>query len=365
MLNEIFKKVDDNRPLERGDLSYILNITDEQELEELFAKAYEIKKRYIGKVVSLRGIIEFSNICSKDCYYCGIRKSNSKVRRFQMALDEIYAEAEWAWQQNYGSVVLQSGERSDDEFVDFVAEALAGIKKLSNGELGITISLGEQTLETYRRWREAGAHRYLLRIESSNKELYDSLHPDSHDFERRKECIKFLQQAGFQTGTGVLIGFPGQTPDDLVNDLLFFKELDIDMIGMGPYLAHPETPLAVKMPEFEEYRSRQLKLGLKMIAAARLLLRDINIASTTALQALDSRGRELGLLAGGNVIMPNVTDTKFRPSYKLYEHKPGVNENSEESRDALEKSIANIGETICYGSWGDSAHYFARTKEKK
>ena len=367
-LAEILNRALNNDDLNREDLHFLLSLEDENDLQELYKAAYQVKEKYIGRRVFLRGLIEFSNICTKDCYYCGIRKSNSKVERFKLNMDEILAEAKWTYQQNYGSLVLQSGERSDPEFVDFVEEAVRKIKELSNGELGITLAVGEQTLDTYKRWKRAGAHRYLLRIESSTKNVYETIHPTNelHSFEVRKNALKLIQKAGYQTGTGVLIGFPGQTIDNLVDDVLFFKDIDIDMIGMGPYIAHHQTPMGQQMTsemgEFDDYRKRQLNLGLKMIAVCRLFLKDINIASTTALQALDPRGRELGLLAGGNVIMPNVTATEFRPSYTLYENKPGLDENCESSRSALENSIKAINEEICYGIWGDSAHYFERTK---
>ncbi len=367
-LDNILQKSANNEEFNREDLYFLLSLEDENDLKKLYAAAYKVKEKYIGKRVFLRGLIEFSNICTKDCYYCGIRKSNDKVERFNLSMAEILAEARWTYQQNYGSLVLQAGERSDPEFVDFVEEALREIKKLSNGELGITVAVGEQTLETYQRWKKAGAHRYLLRIESSTKSVYEQIHPNDelHRFEVRRNALKLIKQCGYQTGTGVLIGFPGQTIDNLVDDLLFFKEIDIDMIGMGPYISHKETPMGQQMTaeqgDFNQYRSHQLDLGLKMVAVSRLLLKDINIASTTALQALDQNGRELGLLAGGNVIMPNVTATEFRPSYTLYENKPGLDENCESSRMGLENSIKAINEEICYGIWGDSAHFFTRTK---
>ncbi|UDQ97424.1 [FeFe] hydrogenase H-cluster radical SAM maturase HydE [Lentisphaerota bacterium WC36G] len=368
-LNNMLKKACDNsETLTRNELKFLLELENENDLQQLYCAAYSVKEKYIGKRVFLRGLIEFSNICTKDCYYCGIRKSNSKVDRFQLSMDEIISEARWTYEQNYGSLVLQSGERSDASFIDFVEEAVTKIKELSKGELGITLALGEQTKETYQRWRKAGAHRYLLRIESSTKNVYETIHPNDelHSFEQRANALKLIQECGFQTGTGVLIGFPNQTIDNLVDDVLFFKNIDIDMIGMGPYIAHHQTPMALAMDEmmgtFDEYKEHQLKLGLKMIAVCRLFLKDINIASTTALQALAPNGRELGLLAGGNVIMPNVTATEVRPSYTLYENKPGLDENCQSSRQALENSIHNIGEEICYGIWGDSAHFFERTK---
>ena len=360
-LEQLEQKIHAEELLTPADLKAILQLEGEDDLQRLFNLAYEVKTRHVGRKVYLRGLIEVSNICAKDCYYCGIRKSNRNTRRFRLSLEEILNEARWSFEHNYGSIVMQSGEIQSPEYADFIEQAISGIKELSGGKLGLTLSLGEQSEETYRRWFDAGAHRYLLRIETATPELYATLHPADHSFTERLECLNTLRRIGYQIGTGVMIGLPGQTVDHLVNDLLFFRDMDIDMIGMGPYIIHKETPLADRMPEFAP--EKQVALGLKMIAAARIFLRDVNIASTTALQALHPRGRELGLLAGANVIMPNVTDTQYRPSYQLYQNKPAINENSEQSRLALEKSIANIGETIAYGEWGDPRHFFARQEK--
>jgi biotin synthase len=361
MLDIIFKKIDKDIDLTREDLKFLLSMEDDAQLDQLYHKAYEVKTRNVGKLVYLRGIIEFSNICVKDCLYCGIRKSNTKAQRFMIPEEDVITMAMWAYENDYGSIVLQSGERSDREFVDMVERIIHEIKRRSNSKLGITICLGEQSEETYQRWFDAGAHRYLLRIESSNPDLYRNLHPEDHDFEQRLNCIKVLQKIGYQTGTGVLIGVPGQTIDHLVNDLMLYKELDIDMIGMGPYLVHHETPLAEKAVDFNE--ERQLKQGLKMIACARLLLKDVNIASTTALQALHPQGRELGVMAGGNVIMPNITDVEYRKGYQLYENKPCTDENASQCRFCLQHRVESIGEKIGYGQWGDSIHYAKRIKQ--
>ena len=361
-LLKIFNSVDNNNLLTKEELKFLLEINDKENLDKLFSKAYEVKLKNIGNKVFFRGIIEFSNICIKDCYYCGIRKSNKDVERFLMKEDEILKGAIWAYENNYGSIVLQSGERNDDIFVDFIENILLKIKKETDGKLGITISLGEQKEEVYKRWFNAGAHRYLLRIETSNKELYKKLHPENHDFEKRKNCLTILKETGYQVGTGVMIGLPFQTTDDLVNDLYFFKENDIDMIGMGPYIVSGNTPLAKEIDDFESIKENQYLLSLKMISAARLFLKDVNIAATTALQALKYAGREMGLKAGANIIMPNVTDTQFRASYLLYENKPCVDENTDDCMGCVEKRISNINETIGYNEWGDSPHFINKNK---
>lgn len=362
MTDELFEKIENDMPLTVPDLRQILELESPDDLDRLFKAAYAVKERFSGRKVFLRGLIEVSNICRKDCYYCGIRKSIKTMQRFQLSLQEIVNAAMWAHSRRYGSIVIQGGERDDEPFIKLIEDAILEIKDKSAGRLGITLSMGEQTPEVYQRWFDAGAHRYLLRIESSNPELYRKLHPPDHSHDIRLQCLDSLKNIGYQVGTGVMIGLPFQTIDDLIGDLLFFQEMDVDMIGMGPYLVSRDTPLAKEMPDFETLKAQQLKLGLKMIAAARLLLKDVNIAATTALQALDPKGREQGLLAGANVIMPNLTDVQYRSSYQLYDNKPCLDENSEQCRFCLERRVQSIGETIAWDEWGDSRHFAARKK---
>ena len=349
--------------LTRQDILHGLITTDQSAVDDLLRRAYSVKLATIGRKVHFRGIIEFSNICAKNCFYCGIRKENANVGRFQMTLEEIRECTEWALKAGYGSVVLQAGERADAAFVRFVEEAIRAITQLDGGALGVTLSLGEQTEETYRRWFDAGAHRYLLRIETANPQLYAKLHPDDHSWEARCECLMVLRRLGYQVGTGVMIGLPGQTAEDLAGDLHFFRTMDVDMIGMGPYVLHADTPLAADAGTFDP--KRQLDLALRMIALARLSMPDINIAATTALQALHPEGREMGLKAGANIIMPNVTPTRYRSLYKLYDGKPCLDENATMCRDCLAGRVAAIGEEIGYNARGDAPHFFHRTAEKK
>ena len=343
--------------LTRDNLIYLLGLRERAAMEKLFDRAYEVKLQYVGRKVYFRGIIEFSNICSKDCFYCGIRKSNRNVVRYRMSEKEILEGARFAHENNYGSVVLQSGERRDARFTAFVEKTVRAIKELSGGRLGITLSLGEQSEETYGRWFEAGAHRYLLRIETSDEALYSHLHPRDHSFKKRLECLNMLKTLGYQVGTGVMIGLPGQTVENLADDILFFEKMDVAMIGMGPYLVHKDTPLSSEISDFEAIKERQLDLALKMIAVTRLYLKDVNIASTTALQALTPTGREMGLRAGANIIMPNITITRYRSSYQLYDNKPCLDENATFCRACLEQRIESIGEAIGYNEWGDSPHF--------
>ncbi|THB69537.1 MAG: [FeFe] hydrogenase H-cluster radical SAM maturase HydE [Gammaproteobacteria bacterium] len=348
--------------MELSDLTTLLLLEDKNDIDMLYKRAYQVKTENVGTKVFFRGIIELSNICAKDCYYCGIRKSNESIERFIMEEEEILNAAKWAYEAGYGSIVLQSGERCDSKFTEFIETLLIKIKNQTENKLGITLSLGEQTEGTLKRWFNAGGHRYLLRIETSNPSLYQSLHPDTHSFNERITCLKTLKSLGYQTGTGVMIGLPNQTIEDLANDLAFFKQNDIDMIGMGPFIPHHDTPLAHSMGNFDDYKNKQLELALKMIAVARIYLKDVNIASTTALQALDHSGREMGLQAGANIIMPNVTDTKYRDKYQLYDNKPCMDENSTMCKACLGNRVKSVGETIGYNEWGDSPHFKKRLK---
>jgi len=362
-LNEILARAVAGKEPGRDELAFLLGLEAPAELDALYRAAYRVKLDCIDSKVRLRGLIEISDICRKNCFYCGIRSGNQKVERFEMSLDEIMDAARLAAEFRYGSVVLQAGERTDARWTEFVEEAVRNIKTIDGGRLGITLSLGEQSEETYRRWFAAGAHRYLLRIESSDPELYAKLHPPDHRYAERIEALRALRRTGYQVGTGVMIGLPGQTVEHLVRDIEFFKSLDADMIGMGPYLVHHDTPLGRQFPECGGDAARRLERGLAMIAVTRLCLRDVNIASTTALQALAPDGRELGLLAGANVIMPNIGDLAYRKGYLLYDNKPGTDENAQTAREKLERAVAAIGESIAYDEWGDSRHFARRTRK--
>lgn len=348
--------------INKKEIVEMLSVQNESDINELFDQAYQVKLKYVGNKVYFRGIVEISNICTKNCYYCGIRRDNNKVTRYDMTDEEIIEASMWAYHNCYGSVVLQSGELSNDSFTERITSLLRQLKEKSEGKLGVTLSLGEQSEEVYKRWFDTGAHRYLLRIETTNRELYKKYHPENHLFEKRKKCLELLKKIGYQTGTGVLIGLPEQTVEHLADDIIFFKEFDVDMIGMGPFILHKDTPL------YETYKNLNTKdnllLALKMIAVARIVLKDINIASTTALQALDPVGRELGLKAGANIIMPVITDTKYRSHYQLYEGKPCMDENAEQCRGCLSRRIASIGEEIGFNQWGDSPHYIKKLGEK-
>lgn len=353
-------KIVEQSAFTKEDLITLLS-AEEEEMLLLLAKANELKEQYTGNKVFFRGLIELSNVCEKDCLYCGIRKSNSDVHRYTLSDKQILEAARFAYENHYGSVVLQSGENASKAFGKRIEKLLAQIKSITNGRLGVTLSLGEQEPEVYKRWFEAGAHRYLLRIETTNEELYQRIHPVNalHDFKRRLESLYSLRRIGYQTGTGVMIGLPFQTVEDLSADLLFFRDFDVDMVGMGPYIEHSQTPLYAFRDQLLPMQQR-FNLALKMIAALRLLMKDINIAAATALQVIDPLGREKALRAGANVIMPNITPPVYRKDYRLYENKPCLNEEPVQCQSCLESRIRAGGNEIGYDDWGDSKHFFDR-----
>jgi biotin synthase len=352
-LDSILQKSD----LNHVDIVYLLGLKG-HEKTRLFEHSARIKEKHVGNKVYFRGLLEFSNICLKNCLYCGIRHDNIRVNRYSLNENEILDAARFAFENSYGSLVLQSGEVETGNFVRQVEKVLQEINKMSDGKLRITLSCGEQEKDTYRRWHDAGAHRYLLRIESSNPELYRKLHPqdDLHSYKRRLNCLYDLQEIGYQVGTGVMIGLPFQTLHDLAGDLLFMRQFDIDMVGMGPYLEHEHTPLYA----FRDHllpREERFQLALKMIAVLRILMKDINIAATTALQAIDKLGREKAMMIGANVIMPNITPGRYRDEYLLYQNKPCTDENAEDCKTCLEARIALADNEIAYGEYGDSLHF--------
>ena len=359
MDNDI-KDILNKENLTRTDIAKLL-MCEGEDRDALFAKSTETKEKYIGKKVWLRGLIEFSNICRKDCLYCGIRKSNDKLVRYNLTDDEIIRAATFAYENNYGSIALQSGELESSNVTDRIEKLIRNIKKISEGKLGITLSVGEQTPDVYKRWFEAGAHRYLLRIETTNESLYRKIHPDNetHDFNRRLSCLKSLQDIGYQTGTGVMIGLPFQIIDDLADDLLFMTNFDIDMCGMGPYIEHADTPLIEFSDNLMPLHQR-FDLTLKMIAIIRIMMKNINIVASTALQTIDATGREKALMIGSNIIMPNITPAKYRDSYKLYDNKPGAAESADDYQNSLKSRISLANTEVVYGEWGDSSHYNAR-----
>ena len=344
------------------EITFLLKENGDEKIR-LFEKAAQVKEIHVLNKVYFRGLIEFSNSCSKNCYYCGIRKDNDAIKRYNLSDEEIMTAAYFAYENHFGSIVLQSGEIEGEGFTKRIENLLKQIDRFSGGKLRVTLSCGEQAYETYRRWFEQGASRYLLRIESSNPQLYKKLHPSDqyHRFDARMKCLDDLKKAGYQVGTGVMIGLPFQTHEDLANDLIFMKQIDIDMVGMGPYLEHKDTPLYAYRDQLFSQEER-FQLTLKMIAILRLMMKDINIAAATALQAIDKLGREKALKVGANVIMPNITPGNYRNNYKLYDNKPCTDEDADVCQTCLETRIALTGHDIAYDEWGDSDHFKKRGK---
>ncbi|MEA4924662.1 MAG: [FeFe] hydrogenase H-cluster radical SAM maturase HydE [Syntrophomonadaceae bacterium] len=347
MTAELFAKISREETLTRDELVALLSLSQPEDLEQLFQLADRIRERYVGNDVHLRGLIEFSNICRKNCRYCGIRSGNSRVGRYRMSIDEIIITAKLVEALGYKTVVLQSGE---DPY--YSAEMLADlIKRIKRDtRLAITLSIGERSRQEYQQFFDAGADRFLLRFETSNPALYKNLHPDS-DYERRMQILAWFKEIGYQVGSGIMIGLPDQTLEDLALDILKFKELDLDMIGVGPYISHPDTPLAGSANGTAE-------MTLKVIALTRIVTRNTHIPATTALATLrPADGREKALQAGANVVMPNVTPLKYRELYELYPEKICVNEAAEQCHNCIRQRIFRVGRSIST----DFGHSLKRT----
>lgn len=315
-----------------------------QDPSPLFAAADRVRRQFVGDEVYLRALIEFSNYCKNDCLYCGIRRSNTQADRYRLSPAQIIQTAQKAASYGYKTVVLQSGE--DVRFdTDTLCHIIREIKKL---DMALTLSIGEKTREEYAACRHAGADRYLLRIETTDKALYERLDPGM-SWDNRVRCLHDLKELGYEVGSGSLVGLPGQTVESLADDLLFFKSLPVDMAGIGPFIPHPQTPLAA------ETAKGHFELSLKMMAVMRLLLPDINIPATTAMETLHPQGRLLALQCGANVVMPNATEGEFRAKYELYPGKICTGDTLEKCRGCIQRKIESIGRTVkgSYGFHGD------------
>lgn len=346
----------------KSDIVRLLEAEGEDE-KMLFRQAAHVKQQTVGNKVYLRGLIEMSNVCDKDCFYCGIRKSNELTDRYALNEDAVLEAVEFAYHNRYGSVAIQSGELTSKAFVDKISRIVKRSNELTSDKIGITLSCGEQSIDVYRHWFECGAHRYLLRIESSTRELYEKLHPanSKHSFDARLQALCDLKKVGYQVGTGVMIGLPFQTTAHLADDLLFMKNFDIDMCGMGPYIEHKDTPL-YQYKDLLWSVDKRFRLSLKMVALLRLMMPDINIAATTALQAIDKLGREKAIQVGANILMPNITPGKYRDSYSLYENKPCTDENADDCKSCIDVRVHLVNHEVGYSAWGDSLRYGKRQK---
>jgi biotin synthase len=323
---------------------------DEQKLETLWRDANGTRINHVGDQVHLRGLIEVSNICVRRCGYCGISADNRQIERYRMTEEEIMDCVHKAVGFGYGTVVMQAGEDYGIKR-EWMANIIRRIK--AETSLAVTLSLGERPDEDYVAWRDAGANRYLIRFETSNRELYDRIHPPrGENPSDRFAILSNLKKLGYEVGSGIMIGIPGQTYEDLARDILAFREMDLDMIGVGPFIPHPETLLGQAFPcaQSVEQVPNTEKMTYKVIALTRLVCPEANIPSTTALASLNKAdGRELGLMRGANIVMPNLTPPQYRMMYEIYPNKACINETSEACASCLSLRILNIGRTVGSG----------------
>lgn len=331
----LLQKAQKDATLTREEIAALLACADPRPLYEA---ANRVRRQFVGDGVYLRGLIEFSSFCKNDCMYCGLRRSNTHAQRYRLSAGQIIQTAQQAVEYGYKTIVLQSGE--DPGFdTDTLCHILREIKKL---DVAITLSIGEKTSEEYAAYRAAGADRYLLRIETTDKTLYEKLDPHM-SFDNRVRCLHNLKELGYEVGSGSLVGLPGQSLESLADDLLFFKQLPVDMAGIGPFIPHPHTPLKDEKPD------GHFELSLKMMAIMRLLLPDINIPATTAMETLHPQGRLLALQCGANVVMPNVTDTAYRKQYELYPGKICTGDDAAKCRGCIQAKIESIGRFVSSG----------------
>ena len=351
--------------MDKGEILDWLREERPDRLEALWKRADGIRAAHVGSAVHLRGLIEFSSYCVRHCGYCGLRADNRSVARYRMSEEEILASALEAQSYGYGTVVLQSGEDFGVS-AEWMGRVIRRIK--SETPLAVTLSLGERSEEELRYWKECGADRYLLRFETSNRRLFAHIHPPraGQAVCDRIALLRAIKGMGYEAGSGVLIGVPGQTYDDLANDLLLFADLDLDMVGVGPYIPHPNTPLAKEQcgaPKTAEQVPNTEEMTYKTVALTRLVRPWANIPSTTALATLNTAsGRELGLSRGANVIMPNVTPVQYRALYEIYPAKACLAETARTCHTCIGARIRALGREIGVGR-GDSLNYVPASAE--
>ena len=330
-------KLEQNSVLTADEYEYLISDQTEPLSQYLFEKARKVRERFYGKDVYIRGLIEFSNYCKNDCLYCGIRRSNLNVQRYRLSPEDILACCKEGYDLGFRTFVLQSGEDgyyTDDRLIDIISSV-----KNKFPDCALTLSIGEKTFDQYKSYFEAGADRYLLRHETADNEHYSKLHPKELSLENRKKCLWDLKKIGYQVGTGFMVGSPYQTPRNLSEDMLFLKDLQPDMVGIGPFISHKDTP-------FSDKCSGTMEQTLFMIGLIRLTLPDALIPATTALGTINPMGREKGILAGANVTMPNLSPMSVRKKYMLYDNKICTGDESAQCRDCLERRINSIGYNI-------------------
>lgn len=336
-MKKIVDTLTQNRFLSFDDFKAIKNCEDKESIEYLFSKSREQAKKYYGNKIFVRGLIEFTNHCKNDCYYCGIRASDKNIRRYRLSEDEIFACCENGHSLGFRTFVLQGGEDpfyTDDDYVRIIKRI-----KSSFPDCAITMSIGERSRKSYERYFDAGADRYLLRHETADSSHYKRLHPDKMSFDNRMRCIRDLKEIGYQTGVGFMVGSPFQTDESLYMDLTFIKEINPQMVGIGPFVPHKDTP-------FADFAVGSCDLTLKLLAIIRLIHPNVLLPATTALGTIDPLGREKGILAGANVVMPNLSPVMHRKDYALYDNKICTGEEAAECRFCLSRRVESIGYEI-------------------
>ncbi len=331
---DLILKLDKEKHLGKNEWITLFETADDEDREFARELAQKIAKKQFGNKIYMRGLIEISNICKNDCFYCGIRKSNCEVSRYRMNKDDIFECCDIGYKRGFRTFVLQGGE--DGHFSDGVlVEIISGIKE-KYPDCAITLSLGERSKESYKKLFRAGGDRYLLRHETATHEHYAKLHPENLTLENRIECLKSLKEIGFQTGCGMMIGSPYQTAENLANDMLFLEEFKPHMIGIGPFLPAENTP-------FSKEKAGSLEETLFVLSLVRIMLPPVLLPATTALGTLAKNGRQRAILAGANVMMPNLSPTENRKNYSLYNDKIGTGEDAEKSVENVVNSLKEIG----------------------
>ncbi len=336
-MKKLINKLEATGLLDKNEFVLLLSNYSPELSEYLFERARNISNKYFGNRIYTRGLIEFSNYCKNNCYYCGIRAGNSNVERYRLSSNDILNCCKNGYSLGFRTFVLQGGEDnnySDSDLVDIISNI-----KTNYPDCAVTLSIGEKSEESYRAYYNAGAERYLLRHETANSEHYTLLHPKSLSLKNRKDCLWTLKKIGYQVGSGFMVGSPFQTFENLAEDLLFIKELSPQMIGIGPFIPHHDTPFADKV-------KGSLELTLFLIGILRLMIPNALIPATTALGTIHPQGREKGILAGANVVMPNLSPIGVRKKYELYDDKICTGEEAAECRFCLENRMKNIGYEI-------------------
>lgn len=333
-MKELIDKLYETNNLTKEELLYIIENADKEQREYIIHKAHETRMKHYGDKVFLRGLIEFTNYCKNDCYYCGIKRSNDNADRYRLTLEQILHCCKVGYELGFRTFVLQGGEDgyfSDDRIVEMVKTI-----KQQYPDCAITLSIGEKSYESYKRYYEAGADRYLLRHETANEEHYEKLHPKELSLKNRKQCLYDLKDIGYQVGAGFMVGSPYQSYENLAEDLLFLKELEPHMVGIGPFIPHKDT-------KFKDEKQGTLEMTILMVALTRLLLPKALLPATTALGTIHSQGRELGIKAGANVVMPNLSPRVVRDKYSLYDNKICTGDEAAECRYCIERRINFAG----------------------